>query len=81
MADAVAPVCLIASATLAKTGLPRCSEPAFLGFVPPITFVPYSIACCAWKLPQSQQARSDSIEDYHLRALLSREALEKHPGV
>jgi hypothetical protein len=40
MADAVAPVCLTASATLAKTGLPRCSEPAFLGFVPPTTFVP-----------------------------------------
>jgi hypothetical protein len=71
MAEAVAPVSLIASATLAKTGLPRCSEPAFLGFVPPTTFVPvsdtsmprphhlirrwsgripYSIACCAWKL-------------------------------
>jgi hypothetical protein len=42
MAEAVAPVCLIASATLAKTGLPRCSEPAFLGFVPPTTFVPSS---------------------------------------
>jgi hypothetical protein len=42
MAEAVAPVSLIASATLAKTGLPRCSEPAFLGFVPPTTFVPAS---------------------------------------
>ena len=40
MADAVAPVSLMASATLAKTGLPRCSEPAFFGFVPPTTFVP-----------------------------------------
>jgi hypothetical protein len=75
MAEAVAPVSLTASATLAKTGLPRCSEPAFLGFVPPTTFVPasrvngflsccgagwwdgripYSMACCAWKLCQSQ---------------------------
>jgi hypothetical protein len=40
MADAVAPVSLMASSTLAKTGLPRCSVPAFLGFVPPTTFVP-----------------------------------------
>lgn len=44
MADAVAPVSLMASATLAKTGLPRCSEPAFLGFVPPTTFVP-GVSC------------------------------------
>jgi hypothetical protein len=40
IADAVAPVCLIASSTLANTGLPKCSEPAFLGLVPPTTFVP-----------------------------------------
>jgi hypothetical protein len=40
MADAVAPVSFIASSTVAKTGLPRCSVPAFLGFVPPTTFVP-----------------------------------------
>lgn len=30
----------MASATFANTGLPRCSVPAFLGFVPPTTFVP-----------------------------------------
>ena len=40
MADAVAPVSLTASLTLANTGLPRCVSPAFLGFVPPTTFVP-----------------------------------------
>jgi hypothetical protein len=42
MAEAVAPVCLTPSSTVAKTGLPRCSVPAFLGFVPPTTFVPAS---------------------------------------
>jgi hypothetical protein len=46
MAEAVAPVSLMASATLAKTGLPRCSEPAFLGFVPPTTFVPVCSCQC-----------------------------------
>ncbi|KAH8633803.1 hypothetical protein IG631_12438 [Alternaria alternata] len=30
----------MASATFLKTGSPRCSVPAFLGFVPPTTFVP-----------------------------------------
>ena len=42
IAEALAPVSLIASATLAKTGLPRCVSPAFFGFVPPTTFVPTS---------------------------------------
>ena len=51
MAEALAPACFTASATLAKTGLPKCSEPAFFGFVPPTTFVPYSIACVAWNVP------------------------------
>jgi hypothetical protein len=46
IAEAVAPVSLMASATLAKTGLPRCSEPAFLGFVPPTTFVPVCSCQC-----------------------------------
>ena len=40
IAEAVAPVSFTASRTLAKTGLPRCVDPAFLGFVPPTTFVP-----------------------------------------
>lgn len=40
MADAVAPVCLTASLTLAKTGRSKCVEPAFLGLVPPTTLVP-----------------------------------------
>ena len=38
--DAVAPVSLTASRTLANTGFPKCVEPAFFGFVPPTTFVP-----------------------------------------
>jgi hypothetical protein len=40
MADAVAPACLTASATVAKTGRSRCVDPAFFGFVPPTTWVP-----------------------------------------
>lgn len=40
MAVAVAPVSLMPCSTLAKTGRPRCSWPAFLGLVPPTTFVP-----------------------------------------
>ena len=40
MADAVAPVSFTASLTLANTGFPKCVSPAFLGFVPPTTFVP-----------------------------------------
>ena len=42
MAEAVAPVSLTASFTVAKTGFPRCVSPAFLGFVPPTTLVPCS---------------------------------------
>lgn len=34
----------MASATLLKTGSPRCSVPAFLGFVPPTTFVPVALS-------------------------------------
>lgn len=40
MAEASAPVALRASSTLLKTGLPKCSLPAFLGLVPPTTLVP-----------------------------------------
>ena len=40
MHDAVAPVAATASATLAYTGIPSTSVPAFLGFVPATTWVP-----------------------------------------
>lgn len=40
IADAVAPVSFTASLTFANTGFPRCVSPAFLGLVPPTTFVP-----------------------------------------
>jgi hypothetical protein len=40
MAEASAPVAFIASRTVANTGFPKCSVPAFFGFVPPTTFVP-----------------------------------------
>ena len=40
MHDAVAPVASTASATLAKTGMPSTSVPAFLGLVPATTCVP-----------------------------------------
>ncbi|PKS11077.1 hypothetical protein jhhlp_002838 [Lomentospora prolificans] len=40
MQEAVAPVSFTASETLAKTGRSRCVVPAFLGFVPPTTWVP-----------------------------------------
>lgn len=40
MAEAVAPVSFTASLTLAKTGRSRWVVPAFLGLVPPTTFVP-----------------------------------------
>lgn len=45
IAEAVAPVCRTASLTFAKTGFPKCVSPAFLGFVPPTTFVPSSCQC------------------------------------
>ena len=40
MHDAVAPVAAIASATLANTGMPSTSVPAFFGLVPATTWVP-----------------------------------------
>src|SRR5690242_14362053 len=83
MAVAVAPVSLIPCSTLAKTGRPRCSWPAFLGLVPPTTLVParacqwvfplmpdcasrgripYSMACCAWKLRLRQRPPRVSLQ-------------------
>ena len=41
MHDAVAPVAAIASATVANTGMPSTSVPAFFGLVPATTCVPY----------------------------------------
>ena len=38
--DAVAPVSCTASATVANTGMPSTSVPAFFGFVPATTCVP-----------------------------------------
>lgn len=61
IALALAPVSFTASATVANTGLPRCSVPAFFGFVPPTTFVPYSIACCAWKEPYASYSVSSQL--------------------
>lgn len=43
MAEAVAPVSFTASATVAKTGLSKCVSPAFFGFVPPTTLVPFVV--------------------------------------
>lgn len=40
MAEAVAPVSFTASLTVANTGRSKCVDPAFLGFVPPTTWVP-----------------------------------------
>ena len=40
--DAVAETGATASPTLAKTGMPSTSVPAFLGLVPATTWVPYS---------------------------------------
>lgn len=34
-----------------NTGKFRCSRPPFPGLTPPTIFVPYSIACCEWKVP------------------------------
>ena len=41
--DALAPVASTASPTLAKIGMPSTSVPAFFGFVPATTCVPYSL--------------------------------------
>lgn len=61
MAEAVAWVSRIASRTLANTGFPRCVSPAFLGFVPPTTFVP---GICQ---SVSSNICSSLIAGYHIR--------------
>src|SRR5574338_1389220 len=45
------PVLALASNTVLKTGRPRCCEPPLPGVTPPTMLVPYSIACCEWKVP------------------------------
>src|SRR5258707_14418769 len=49
--EAFAPVAFAASATVLKTGRSRCFVPPLPGVTPPTTLVPYSILCCAWKVP------------------------------
>ena len=49
--DAVAPVASTASATLLKTGTPRCIVPPLPGLVPATTVVPISCICSVWKEP------------------------------
>src|SRR3990172_3793616 len=51
MTDALAPVALIASTTVLKTGTPSTREPDFPGVTPPTIFVPYSSICLVWKAP------------------------------
>src|SRR6266550_18982 len=51
MPDAVAPVAWTASATVLKTGTPRCFAPPLPGLIPPTTFVPSSCICSVWKPP------------------------------
>src|SRR4051794_6084601 len=51
MHDALAPVASRASPTLAKMGTPSTSVPAFLGFVPATTCVPYPRLRRPWKRP------------------------------
>lgn len=56
IADALALVSALASATVLKTGRPKCSVPAFLGVTPPtyqkqtstkrVFFFPYDIELC-----------------------------------
>jgi hypothetical protein len=47
-----APVASIASATVAKTGMPSTSLPALRGLTPPTTFVPEdTMRGCAWCPP------------------------------
>jgi hypothetical protein len=66
MADAVAPASLTASATVAKTGKPKCVDPAFLGFVPPTTVVPIVLS------EKLKERRSDG-NTYHSQLLAGRE--------
>jgi hypothetical protein len=69
MAVAVAWVSLTASATFLKTGSPRCSVPAFLGFVPPTTFVPVRSCQC---FRSSRFVELLGVLAYHTRSLVRR---------
>ena len=64
MAEAFAPVCFMPSSTVAKTGFPRCSVPAFLGLVPPTTFVPRVWRQLgSWRLLGRVQGRAHTVFD------------------
>src|SRR6266851_7671200 len=49
--DASAPVSRTASETVLNTCTFSCFVPPLPGVTPAITLLPYSIICCAWKLP------------------------------
>ena len=51
MAEALAPVADLASATVSKTGRPRWVVPPFFGVTPPTICVPYAMACSEWNVP------------------------------
>src|SRR5579872_1080207 len=51
MALAVAPVAARASHTVSNTGRSRCFVPPLPGVTPPMTLVPYAIACSEWNVP------------------------------
>ena len=70
MHDAVAPVAAIASPTLAKTGMPSTSVPAFLGLVPATTWVPY----VAVEQPVEAALRSGEALVDDLRGLVDEDA-------
>lgn len=66
MADAVAPASLTASATVAKTGKPKCVDPAFLGFVPPTTVEPIVLS-------EKLKGRRRDEDTYHSQLLVAHE--------
>jgi hypothetical protein len=68
MAVAEACVSFMASATFLKTGSPRCSVPAFLGFVPPTTFVPAVLSV----LPPHSIVSAVSLGAYRIQSLVVR---------
>src|SRR6185312_666494 len=51
MPVASAPTLSRASATVSNTGSFRCVVPPFPGVTPPVTLVPYAIACSVWYVP------------------------------
>jgi hypothetical protein len=70
MAEAVAPASLTASATVAKTGRPKCVVPAFFGFVPPTTVEPIVLSEKLKKLVVQVE------NSYHNQLLVAHETYE-----